>query len=127
MKLQTPLFFIVLFFITDGAVFASDSRAKRDVISDWLQSFIPQGNRGFSFAIQIPDFEAYSRQLLRSIEGVLQNIQSTIESEARNYPEGTTTDVFFVNGMRCNVKRSVSRSKNGGAFAFASGYNCVPT
>ncbi|XP_022248180.1 uncharacterized protein LOC111087090 isoform X2 [Limulus polyphemus] len=131
MKLQTPLFFLVPFIVTVGVVFASDYRTKRDVQSDfpgfdWLQSFTPLG-RGFSFTIQIPDFQAYSTQLLRSIQGVLQNIQSTLESEVRSYPDGTTSDVFFVDGMRCNVKRSVRRSREGEAFAFASGYSCVPT
>ncbi|XP_013791801.1 uncharacterized protein LOC106475669 [Limulus polyphemus] len=127
------LLFLTLF--TVSGISAFNSREKRDYIPDfpgfdWLRSFFPIEDGGFSFTLNIPDFEANNRQVLRNIQGVLQNIQDTLENDSRDYPsdaDGTVSDVFYVDGVKCNVKKSVKRSGDGGAFAYASGYSCVPS
>ncbi|XP_076339216.1 uncharacterized protein LOC143240527 [Tachypleus tridentatus] len=128
------LLFLFLTLFTVTGISAFNYREKRDYISDfpgfdWLRSFFPIQDNGFSFTINIPDFEANNKHVLRNIQGVLQNIQDTLENEASAYPsdaDGTVSDVFYVDDVKCNVKKSVRRSSDGGAFAYASGYSCVP-
>ncbi|XP_076371674.1 uncharacterized protein LOC143257172 [Tachypleus tridentatus] len=126
MKLYISLLFLVtLAFLVAEAVPTFNHRFKRGVPgSGFINSFIPFGPGGFSFGFNFPDFAAYGRQLLGGIQGALSGIQRAVGNEARRYPAGPSGNVFYVNGMRCYVRRYVD--KGHGGYGVASSFSCSP-